>query len=106
MAFMAPVIIGTVLMYTLPRTPENKGPLLLGYYFLAFVFSANPLIVAWMTGNCAGKSKKASLYCAFNAAVSLVRLLLPFLRLTSSLLQSAVGNIIAPQLFKAADAPL
>lgn len=32
MIFMLPVIIGCVLMYTLPRTPANKGPLLLGYY--------------------------------------------------------------------------
>ena len=87
MAFMAPVIIGTALMYTLPRTPKNKGALLAGFYMLAFVFSANPLIVAWQAANTAGKSKKASLYCAFNAA-------------------SAVGNIISPQLFKAADAPL
>lgn len=51
MVFMLPVIVGCVLMYTLPRTPANKGPLLLGYYCLAFVFSANPLIVAWQSAN-------------------------------------------------------
>lgn len=39
-----------------------------------------------MSANTAGKSKKATLYSAFNAC-------------------SAVGNIISPQLYKAADAP-
>ncbi|ORY88108.1 major facilitator superfamily transporter [Leucosporidium creatinivorum] len=87
MAFMLPVVVGTVLMYTLPRTPKNKSALLFGYYMLAFVFSANPIILAWIAANTAGTSKKSSLYCAFNAA-------------------SAVGNIISPQLFKSEDAPL
>lgn len=86
LCFMAPVVVGTALMYTLERTPANKGPLLFGYYCLAFVFSANPLIVAWMAANTAGASKKASLYSAFNAF-------------------SAVGNIIGPYLFRAKDAP-
>lgn len=53
---------------------------------LAFVFSANPLIVAWQSANVSGNTKKSSMYTAFNAF-------------------SAVGNIIAPQLFKAKDAP-
>ncbi|ORY88117.1 major facilitator superfamily transporter [Leucosporidium creatinivorum] len=86
-AAMLPVIVGTVLMYTLPRTPKNKSALLFGYYMLSFVFSANPVILAWIAANTAGKSKKSALYSGYNAS-------------------SAIGNIIAPQLFKAADAPL
>lgn len=68
MIIMLPVIIGCALMYSLDRTPANKGPLLLGYYFLAFIFAANPLIVAWMSANTAGNTKKSALYTTYNAA--------------------------------------
>ncbi|KAM0787375.1 hypothetical protein ACM66B_003461 [Microbotryomycetes sp. NB124-2] len=84
--FMAPVIVGCALLMGLPRTPDNKSALLFGYYMLAFIFSANPLIVAWMTASVGGQTKKSAMFTSFNAA-------------------SAVGNIIAPQLFKARDAP-
>ncbi|ORY88109.1 major facilitator superfamily domain-containing protein [Leucosporidium creatinivorum] len=87
MAFTVPVIVGTALLYTLPRTPQYKGPLMLGFYLLAFLFAANPVLLAWIAANTAGKSKKTSIYSAYNGA-------------------SAIGNIIAPHVFKAADAPL
>lgn len=58
-AFMIPVVIGAALLYAsvrrfrlarpvlicvcrLPHTNANKGPLLLGYYLLSFLFAANP----------------------------------------------------------------
>ena len=33
--FMIPVVVGLALLYALPHTSANKGPLLLGYYLLA-----------------------------------------------------------------------
>ncbi|KAK4049046.1 hypothetical protein OIV83_004408 [Microbotryomycetes sp. JL201] len=84
--FMLPVVVGCALLMGLQRTPDNKSALLFGYYMLAFIFSANPIIVAWMTSCVAGQTKKSAMFTSFNAA-------------------SAVGNIIAPQIFKAKDAP-
>ncbi|GAA5933825.1 hypothetical protein JCM3775_000294 [Rhodotorula graminis] len=82
-----PVVIGFALLYALPRTRDNLGPLLLGYYLLAFSYAANPLLIGWMGANVAGKTKKAGLFSLYMAA-------------------SAGGNILAPNLFKANDAPL
>lgn len=84
--FIAPIIVGVGMLYGLAKTKANQGPLLLGYYLVAFVFALNPLILAWMGANCAGQTKKATYYTAFNAA-------------------SAIGNIIAPYLFKSKYAP-
>lgn len=47
---MIPVVIGCGLLYGLEHVKANEGPLLLGYYLLALVYSANPLIVAWIVG--------------------------------------------------------
>ncbi|RDW77496.1 MFS transporter-12 [Coleophoma cylindrospora] len=79
-----PVIAGAAVLYVLPRT--NTGGLLAGYYLLAFLFGANPLIVSWIVGNTAGTTKKSitmSLYMAGSSA----------------------GNIVGPLLFNANDAP-
>ncbi|KAL8287098.1 hypothetical protein RQP46_004104 [Phenoliferia psychrophenolica] len=85
-AFMVPVVIGAALLYALPHTKANKGPLLLGYYLLSFLFAANPIIVSWISGNIAGQTKKAAFFCLYNAS-------------------SSAGNIIGPNLFKSKDAP-
>ncbi|GAA5993232.1 hypothetical protein JCM10908_004522 [Rhodotorula pacifica] len=82
-----PCIIGYALLYTLPRTQAMVGPLLFGFYLTAFAFGASPLLVAWIGANTAGSSKKAGLVSIYQAC-------------------SAAGNIIAPNLFRAADAPL
>ncbi|KAK4055955.1 hypothetical protein OIO90_002948 [Microbotryomycetes sp. JL221] len=84
--FMVPVVVGCALLMALPRTPLNKSALLFGYYMLSFIFSANPIIVAWMTSSVAGQTKKSAMFTSFNAA-------------------SAVGNILSPQIFRARDAP-
>jgi NADH:ubiquinone oxidoreductase subunit K len=42
---MLPVVIGSGLLLGLPHVKQNEGPLLAGYYMLAFLFSANPLIL-------------------------------------------------------------
>ncbi|KAM0755202.1 MFS general substrate transporter [Meredithblackwellia eburnea MCA 4105] len=84
--YMVPVVIGCALLYTLPHTKKNEGPLLLGYYLLSFLFAANPLIISWIVSNTGGQTKKAALISIYNAA-------------------SSAGNIIGPQLFKSTDAP-
>lgn len=80
------VIVGVALMVGLPKTPENKGGLLAGYYLIAFVYAINPLLISWMGGNCAGQTKKAIYYTSFNAA-------------------NSIGNIITPYIFDARFAP-
>ncbi|BGP43278.1 hypothetical protein JCM10450v2_007423 [Rhodotorula kratochvilovae] len=82
-----PVIMGFALLYALPRERSSLGPLLFGFYMLAFAFGANPLLIAWIGANFAGSSKKACMLSTYMAA-------------------SAAGNIIAPNLFKSTDAPL
>ncbi|KAK4050155.1 hypothetical protein OIV83_003726 [Microbotryomycetes sp. JL201] len=85
-AMMAPVVIGVSLLYALPREASKKGGLLVGYYLIAFVFSANPLLVSWLAASYAGSTKKASAFVMYQAF-------------------SSVGNIVGPYLFKSTDAP-
>ncbi|KAK3323125.1 major facilitator superfamily domain-containing protein [Cercophora scortea] len=85
---LVPILIGLVLLYILPRTSDGKntGPLLVGYYFLAFIFGCNTMIVSWILANTAGTTKRSAMMSLYNAA-------------------SSAGNIIGPLLFDAADAP-
>ncbi|KAK9350745.1 major facilitator superfamily domain-containing protein [Lipomyces doorenjongii] len=85
-AFILPVIAGLAVLYVLPRTHNVQGPLILGYYLLAFLFGGNPLIVTWIVGNTAGTTKKSVIMSVYNAA-------------------SSAGNIIGPLLFNKKDAP-
>jgi len=85
-AFMIPVIVGLALLYVLPRTPGNEGPLLVGYYLLAFLYGGIPCIVSWIVSNTAGTTKKSILMSLYNAGAS-------------------AGNIIGPLLFTKTDAP-
>ncbi|QPG93971.1 hypothetical protein C2857_003859 [Epichloe festucae Fl1] len=84
--FVLPVIAGLAILYSVPRGPSAKAPLLVGYYLLAFLFGGNPLIVTWIVGNTAGTTKKSVMMSVYNAA-------------------SSAGNIIGPLLFNDRDAP-
>lgn len=84
--FMLPVIAGAAMLYVLPRTHSEEGPLLVGYYLLAFLFAGNPLIVTWIVGNTAGTTKKSLIMSLYNAG-------------------SSSGNIIGPLLFATKDKP-
>jgi len=86
LGLVAIVIVGVALMVALPKTKENKGGLLAGYYLIAFVFAINPLLISWMGANCAGQTKKAIYYTSFNAG-------------------NAIGNIITPYIFDKKFAP-
>lgn len=85
-SFMLPVVAGLAILYSVPRDNSVQGPLLAGYYLLAFLFGGNPLIVTWIVGNTAGTTKKSTVMSLFNAA-------------------SAAGNIVGPLLFSKEDAP-
>ncbi|KAL0579490.1 hypothetical protein V5O48_002532 [Marasmius crinis-equi] len=81
---VVPVIVGLAILYA---HHFSLGVLLLGYYFLAFLYGVNPLIISWMTANTAGSTKRSVSMSAYNGA-------------------SAAGNIIGPLLFTDNDAPL
>lgn len=82
-AFIVPVIIGLVLLYTQAAGATfNQNTALGGYYLLAFLFGGNPLIVSWMVANTAGQTKKSAVMSLYNAG-------------------SAAGNIVGPLLFDA-----
>lgn len=81
-----PVIIGLVILFIVPHTPNNQAFLLLGYHLLSFILSFNGLTIFWILANTAGQTKKATMMSLYNAA-------------------AAVGNIIGPILFRDSDAP-
>ncbi|MBE3048788.1 MFS transporter [Candidatus Bathyarchaeota archaeon] len=71
---MLPVVAGTAMLYSIPRGTGQEAALLAAYYIIAFLFSANPLLLSWMVGNTAGATKKAvtvSLYQAGSSAGAL-----------------------------------
>lgn len=84
--FMLPVIAGISVLYALPRTHKEQGPLMVGFYLFAFLFAGNPLIVAWIVGNTAGTTKKSVIMACYQGA-------------------SSTGNIIGPLLFNSKQAP-
>ncbi|KAK4188930.1 major facilitator superfamily domain-containing protein [Podospora australis] len=87
LGMLFPVLTGLVMLYLLPRGESNTtGLLLTGYYFLAFIFGGNPLIVSWILANTGGETKRAAVMSLYNAATS-------------------AGNIIGSLLFDSKDAP-
>lgn len=84
--FMLPVVAGTAMLYALDRSKKEQGPLLAAYYIIAFLFSANPLLLSWMVGNTAGATKKSVTVSLYQAGLS-------------------AGNLIGPLLFDAEQAP-
>ncbi|AAW46348.1 hypothetical protein CNBK0880 [Cryptococcus deneoformans B-3501A] len=85
--FIIPVIIGLALLYVENAAAVLKqAPALVGYYLLAFLFGANPIIVSWIVANTGGQTKKALLMSVYNAG-------------------SSAGNIIGPLLFQDKDKP-
>ena len=81
-----PVIAGLAVLYVVPRSGSHEAALLVAYYLLAFLFGANPIIVAWIVGNTAGTTKRSVIMSLYNAG-------------------SSAGNIIGPLLFDSNDAP-
>ncbi|QGA18972.1 hypothetical protein EYB26_006657 [Talaromyces marneffei] len=82
---MLPVVAGLAMLYVIPHS-GNQGPLLVGYYLLAFLYGGNPLVISWIVGNTGGTTKRSFISSAYNAA-------------------SSAGNIVGPLLFNSKDAP-
>ncbi|KAJ4412570.1 hypothetical protein N0V85_003663 [Neurospora sp. IMI 360204] len=86
MVILLPILAGISVLYVLPRDKSHTAPLLVGYYFLAFIFGCNTLVMSWILANTAGSTKSSVMMSLYNAA-------------------SSAGNIIGPLLFDTADAP-
>jgi predicted MFS family arabinose efflux permease len=105
LAFLAlPVLAGLVILYALQR--PNEPGLLVGYYLIACLYGANPLIVAWISANTGGSTKKSVVLGAYNAASSIGNIIGAslFQLLPARSLKSI--DMSGPLLFKASDAPL
>ncbi|KAL7410774.1 major facilitator superfamily domain-containing protein [Mrakia frigida] len=85
-AIVVPCVAGSAMLYALPRE-NNNGPLLLGYYLIAFLFAGNPLVIGWLSANVSGQSKKSTTIAMYQVG-------------------SSVGNIVGPLLFSTDQAPL
>ncbi|KAH8814596.1 putative allantoate permease [Flagelloscypha sp. PMI_526] len=85
-AAMVPVVAGCAILFAVPRDLKYKGALLTGYYFLSFLYGANPLIVSWIISNTGGASKKAASMALYNFA-------------------SSMAHVFSPYIFKAEDEP-
>ncbi|KAK8866061.1 hypothetical protein IAR55_001212 [Kwoniella newhampshirensis] len=77
---------GAAALYALPHTTENKHKLLAVYFILQVYNCVTGLIFSWQAANTAGHTKKTT---------------------TTGMVYVALctGNIVGPQLYKAADAP-
>lgn len=76
---MAPVVAGVAVLYAIPREKSYQGALLVGYYLISFLFSANPLLISWIISNVAGQSKKAAYMASYNFASSFAHIFNPYL---------------------------
>jgi len=83
---LIPILAGLVLLYILPRDKSHTPGLLVGYYFLAFIFGCNTMIVSWILANTGGQTKRSAMMSLYNAAAS-------------------IGNVVGPLLFSEVDAP-
>lgn len=86
LGFMVPVVVGTAMLYGLNRNASDRPALLVAYYLLAFLFSANPLLLVWVVGNTAGETKKSVTLSLYQAG-------------------SSAGALIGPLLFSSEQAP-
>ncbi|CAL5869537.1 uncharacterized protein PFLUO_LOCUS3767 [Penicillium psychrofluorescens] len=70
----------------LKRGESQRPALLVAYYLTAFLFAANPLLMAWVMGNTGGATKTSTTFSLFQAGLS-------------------AGDMIGPLLFSANQAP-
>lgn len=82
-----PSIAGCVMLLRIAHDAAHKGPLLAGYYIISVYPGITPLIYSWSAGNTAGETKK---------------------KVTTGLLLigQCTGNVVGPNLYTTADAPL
>lgn len=68
--FMLPVLAGIGMLYGLGREDSDRPALLAGYYLLAFLFAANPLLLSWVVANTAGATKKSTMLALYQVGTS------------------------------------
>ncbi|PMD67054.1 allantoate permease [Hyaloscypha bicolor E] len=85
-AWTIPAIIGTAVIYSIPPTHHTRVGLLIAFYFTQFYLAEGNLIFALISRNVAGQTKKST-------------------TLAITFVAWAAGNMAAPQIFQAKDAP-
>ncbi|KAL2129553.1 hypothetical protein VTI74DRAFT_7618 [Chaetomium olivicolor] len=81
-----PAIAGTAIIFAIPPNPSNRIGLLIAFYCTQFFLAQGNLIFSLISRNVAGQSKKS-------------------MTLTICFVGWAAGNMTAPQIFQAWDAP-
>ncbi|EGY23321.1 hypothetical protein VD0002_g6732 [Verticillium dahliae] len=85
-AWSFPAIIGTAVIYSIVPTSSNRVGLLIAFYCTQFFLAEGNLVFSLISRNVAGQSKKST-------------------TLTMCFIGWAAGNMTAPQIFQAWDAP-
>ncbi|GJC82910.1 putative transporter C460.05 [Colletotrichum liriopes] len=81
-----PAIIGTAVIYSIPPSATNRIGLLIAFYCTQFYLAEGNLIFSLISRNVAGQTKKST-------------------TLAMTFIGWAAGNMTAPQIFQAGDAP-
>ncbi|KAF2021719.1 MFS general substrate transporter [Aaosphaeria arxii CBS 175.79] len=81
-----PAIVGTIVILIVKPTKSNSGGMLIAFYCTQFFLAQGNMIISLVTRNIAGQTKKST-------TMSMV------------FIGWAVGNLIAPQIFREKDAP-
>jgi hypothetical protein len=81
-----PAIAGTIVILVVTPTPSNAGGMLIAFYCTQFFLAEGNMIISLVTRNIAGRTKKG---------ITMALLFIGW----------AVGNLIAPQIFRTSDAP-
>ncbi|CAI7595718.1 unnamed protein product [Penicillium bialowiezense] len=84
--YTIPAIVGTIVILVVTPTPSNAGGMLIAFYCTQFFPAQGNMIISLITRNIAGQSKKS-------------------FTMTMLFVGWAVGNLIAPQIFRDNDAP-
>ncbi|KAH8680802.1 major facilitator superfamily domain-containing protein [Xylariales sp. PMI_506] len=85
-AWTIPAIIGTAVIYSIPPNGSNSAGLLIAFYCTQFYLAEGNLIFSLISRNVAGQTKKST-------------------TLALNFIFWAAGNMTAPQIFQATDAP-
>ncbi|KAF6807831.1 2-ketogluconate transporter [Colletotrichum sojae] len=85
-AWTIPAIIGTAIIYSIPPSSSNRIGLLIAFYCTQFYLAEGNLIFSLISRNIAGQTKKST-------------------TLAMTFIGWAAGNMTAPQIFQASDAP-
>ncbi|KAH7367727.1 allantoate permease [Plectosphaerella cucumerina] len=85
-AWSLPAIIGTAVIYSFEPTSSNRVGLLIAFYCTQFFLAEGNLIFSLISRNVAGQTKKST-------------------TLTMAFIGWSAGNMAAPQIFQASDAP-